>query len=203
MTAPLKIGGFVSIPRWWALEVETGPYGLDRPQRALIVTTDPTTLPDLATWYLVTKLPTPETARVHDSPHALAGHPPAGVGGLVRLYGLHIWIEHTLGWSDYQVVSDRAIRRHWEVVCCAFAFCWWVYRRLPDEAEPEPATAGRGTKRTVVSWPQALRAVRVWLEPWVLLWRYWHAYSRRPPPLALQTPLEQFFAGQGLDLYVH
>jgi hypothetical protein len=30
-----------------------------------------------------------------------------------------------LGWRDFMVRSDRAIRRHWALVCCAFAFCWW------------------------------------------------------------------------------
>ena len=25
----------------------------------------------------------------------------------------------------YQVRSDRAIRRHWQLVCCAFSFCWY------------------------------------------------------------------------------
>ncbi|WP_349281951.1 hypothetical protein [Polaromonas hydrogenivorans] len=30
-----------------------------------------------------------------------------------------------LGWADFMVRSDRAIRRHWTLVCCAFAFCWW------------------------------------------------------------------------------
>jgi hypothetical protein len=28
-----------------------------------------------------------------------------------------------LGWADFIVPSDRAIRRHWAAACCAFAFC--------------------------------------------------------------------------------
>ncbi len=40
-------------------------------------------------------------------------------------------VKHLLGWSDYQVRSDLAIRRHWELVCLAFSFCWWAYGRLP------------------------------------------------------------------------
>src|SRR5215472_3271556 len=42
-----------------------------------------------------------------------------------------MWVEqsskqpkYALGWSAYQVRSDVAIRRHWALVCCAFAF-WW------------------------------------------------------------------------------
>jgi hypothetical protein len=63
-------------------------------------------------------------------------------------------VKHVLGWSDYQVRSDIAIRRHWELVCCAFSFCWWAYGRLPTEelaqkTENDPTTAkaaGRGKK---------------------------------------------------------
>jgi hypothetical protein len=46
----------------------------------------------------------------------------------VRLYGLRMWVEqsykqvkHALGWSEYQVRSDQAMRRHWQLVCCAFS----------------------------------------------------------------------------------
>ena len=33
-----------------------------------------------------------------------------------------------------------------------------------------------------MSWPEALRAVRGWLEPWVMLWRYWRAFGERSSP---------------------
>ncbi len=62
-------------------------------------------------------------------------------------------VKHALGCSDYQVRSDIAIRRHWQLVCCAFSFCWWAYGRLPTDepTETEDATsatdaAGRGGK---------------------------------------------------------
>ena len=141
---------------WWVLEVEAGPYGTQRAKRALVVTTDPATLPDLATWYLTTNLPAPGSERQTES-----GLSPASVAEVVRLYGLRMWVEqsykqvkHILGWSDYQVRSDLAIRRHWQLVLCAFSFCWWAYGRLPaspeELAEPEndlPANeAGRGKK---------------------------------------------------------
>src|SRR5690348_8347349 len=42
---------------WWVLEIVAGPYGPDQAERAVIATTDPETLPDLTTWYLVVNLP--------------------------------------------------------------------------------------------------------------------------------------------------
>ncbi len=147
--------------RWWALEIVAGPYGPAKATRAVVATTDPMTLPESSTWYLVTNLPAPDPER-HESMH-----PAADVAEIVRLYGLRIWVEQSykqvkqgLGWAQYQVRSDRAIRRHWQLVCCAFSFCWWAAggetaEETQREAEPEraetqtpsPATklvAGRG-----------------------------------------------------------
>jgi hypothetical protein len=141
---------------WWALEVEAGPYGPQRAQRALVATTDPEELPERKTWYLVTNLPHPSFSdRSGESDPAAAE-----LGEVVGLYGLRMWVEqsykqvkHVLGWSDYQVRSDLAMRRHWQLVCCAFSFCWWAYGRLPTDepAETESPTipsgpTGRGKK---------------------------------------------------------
>lgn len=72
---------------------------------------------------------------------------PADLEEIVRLYGLRNWVEQSykqakqeLGWADFQVRQDRAIRRHWEWVCCAFAFCWWARSHGP--AEPIGAPEG-------------------------------------------------------------
>jgi hypothetical protein len=112
---------------WWALEVITGPYGPEKQERVVIATTDPLTLPDLTTFYLVTNLPAPGSRRAQDSNLAAAS-----LEEVVRLYGLRMWVEqsykhvkHELGWSQYQVRSDKAMRRHWQLVCCAFSFCWY------------------------------------------------------------------------------
>jgi SRSO17 transposase len=133
--SPQQPGAWVPVERsfrdghttvWWVLEGEAGPYGPQRGRRLVIATPDPATLPESATWYLETTLPLAE----------------ADLAEVVRLYGLRNWVEqeykqvkHSLGWSQYQVRSDRAMRRHWALVQCAFAFCWW--------AEPRTATAAR------------------------------------------------------------
>ena len=96
-------------------------------QRAIVVTTDPLQLPAVTTWYLLTNLPAPGSARAATSPLA-----PASLAEVVGLYGLRMWVEqsykqvkHALGWAEYQVRSDVAMRRHWVLVWCAFSFCWW------------------------------------------------------------------------------
>jgi len=139
--------------RWWALEVTAGPYGPKRQQRAIVVTTDPTQLPELTTWYLVTNLPSPHSARAGKSRLA-----PANLAEIVRLYSLRNWVEqsykqvkHSLGWAQYQVRSDRAIRRHWILVFCAFTFCWWQSTR--------PLTAGDSVpKKNLAAPPSPLAA---------------------------------------------
>jgi hypothetical protein len=37
-------------------------------------------------------------------------------------------VKPVLGWSDYQVWSDLAIRRHWQLAC-------WAFSDLPPPAE--------------------------------------------------------------------
>jgi hypothetical protein len=141
---------------WWALEVEAGPYGTERAQRALVVTPEPATLPDLATWYLTTNLPAPSDRSERETEGDL---PAADLAEVVRLYGLRMWVEqsykqvkHVLGWSSYQLRSDVAIRRHWQLVCCAFSFCWWAYGRLPtdepaEESDNDPSADSAGREK--------------------------------------------------------
>ena len=112
---------------WWVLEIVAGPYGPDKTERAIVASTDPESLPDLSTWYLVTNLPAPSERLGSEPPFS-----PASLEEVMRLYGLRMWVEqsykhvkHALGWSQYQVRSDTAIRRHWQLVWCAFSFCWY------------------------------------------------------------------------------
>ena len=190
----------------------------------VVATTDPATLPDLTTFYLFTNLASPDGERDAGDRELRA----ADLAEVTRLYALRSWIEQSykqvknaLGWAHYQVRKDLSIRRHWQLVCCAFSFCWWACTDrgemspppvvvLEDFEHPSAATVGTvgGKKRTdtqppPLSWPRALRKVRSWLTPYVMLWRYWRAFSGMPPPQELRVLLERLFAGRGFRLYAH
>ena len=124
---------------WWAADLAFGPYGPDKRLRMVVATTDPERLPDLTTWYLVTNLPRVGSVQAEGSP--LEG---ADLAEIVRLYGLRNWVEQgykqvkqELGWADFMVRADVAIRRHWHLVCCAFSFCWQPW--FDSEGESPPA----------------------------------------------------------------
>ena len=140
---------------WWAADATLGWRGPDGFTRLVAVTADPGTLPGKATWYLATSLPRPGGPREADSPH-----PPADLAEITRIYGIRHWIEQSykqvkdqLGWADFQVRSDTAIRRHQALVNCAFCFCWdaWFGENPPQHdtaaPRPEPGRRERGAAR--------------------------------------------------------
>ncbi len=119
----------------------------------VVATTDPAELPERTTWYLLTNLPAPGSSRATKS-----GSIPAEVAEVVRLYSLRSWIEqsykqvkNSLGWAHYQVRSDPAIRRHWQLVCCAFTFCWWANTDLLEEEAPPGVVLEEETALTSAS----------------------------------------------------
>ena len=136
---------------WWAADATLGWWGPDGFTRLVVATADPGTLPGKATWYLAANLPRPGGPREADSVH-----PAASLAEITRIYGIRHWIEQSykqvkdeLGWADFQVRSDTAIRRHQALVNCAFSFCWaaWFAESPPQHgtAAPRPE-AGRGER---------------------------------------------------------
>jgi len=140
---------------WFAADATLGWQGPDGARRLVAATAGPGTLPAKATWYLVTNLPRPGGPREDGSPH-----PAADLAEVVRIYGIRHWTEQgykqvkdELGWADFQVRSDVAIRRHQVLVTCAFSFCWdaWFHDRPaphePAAPRPEPVRGERGHAR--------------------------------------------------------
>jgi hypothetical protein len=132
---------------WWAADAQLGGWGPDRRLRLVVATTDPVSLPGHSSWYLLTNLPRPASRRAQQ----------VNLAEVVRLYGLRNWVEQgykqvkgELGWADFQVRSDRAIRRHWALVCCAFSFCWQAFlvEQPPAPQSQAAPTAARGAQAT-------------------------------------------------------
>jgi hypothetical protein len=164
-----------------------------------------------ATRYLVTNLPRPGGPREADSPH-----PAASLAEIAGIYGIRNWIEQSykqvedqLGWADFQVRSDTAIRRHQTLVNCAFSFCWntW-FADPPHHPQPPRTRPGRGergatrrlTAGTVLAAGTA-GGTRL-AYPWIALQRWWPSWSTVPPPPPLQATLSSVAAGHGLHLYI-
>jgi hypothetical protein len=105
----------------------------------VVAATDAASLLDLTTWYLRTtsRLRAGGRPRTEDNlPAAGWGQAeenkllPADVAEVVRLYEPRSWVEQSykqvkqpLGRAHYQLRKDLAIRRHWQLVMCAFTFC--------------------------------------------------------------------------------
>jgi SRSO17 transposase len=145
---------------WWALEAECRAFGPEKRSRLVVASTDPSTLPSLTSWYLATNLPAPGSERAQHSDLE-----EADLAEVVRLYALRNWIEqsykqvkNSLGWAHYQVRKDIAIRRHWQMVCCTFAFCWWEGSGLlEDETSPGVVLQETTTSTPVAETQEAAR----------------------------------------------
>jgi SRSO17 transposase len=98
----------------YAAECELGTcYGPTRGTRLIAATADPTALKAESTWFMATNLSVAEADPIE----------------VYRIYRLRDWIEHyykpakhELGWADFQVRSEQAIVRHWQLVMLAFTF---------------------------------------------------------------------------------
>jgi fermentation-respiration switch protein FrsA (DUF1100 family) len=134
-------------------------------------------------------------------------------------------VKDELGWADFQVRSDRVIRRHWTLVCCAFSFCWHAGHAqaapaagpaaLPAATGATPAQAAArgaqqrldpdrrhraGRHRGVVAAGAAAGARLA--GPWVWLQRRWRGWSTSPPPLPLQQALDRVRNGRPIYRYL-
>jgi hypothetical protein len=171
---------------WWALEVVSGPYGPAKAQRLVIVTTDPLTLPELTTWYLLTNLPAPEAEQARKgllpawpkwcsfmvcgsgSSRVTSKSNTVWAGPTIRY--APTWLSDATGsWcaAPFRSVGGLALRRMaWNRI--RLDNLRPLLRSREKKRQPE-------VHRSSVTWPMALRQVRAWLEPWIMLQRYWQA----------------------------
>ena len=132
---------------WWAADAQLRGCGPDRPMRLVVATHRPGHA--ARAQHLV---PADQPAPARPTPP----RPAADLAEIVRLYGLRNWVEQgykqvkgELGWADFQVRIDRAIRRHWALVCCAFSLLLAGLARRP----PRP-TGTRPTRQAAARRPR-------------------------------------------------
>ena len=116
-----------------------------------------------------------------------------------------------LGWADFQVRSDIAIRRHQVLVNCAFSFCWaaWFADNPPQHdaaPQPGPGARERGAKRRRTT-AGAVVAAGTARGPCLAFppdraAALGPAWSTAPPPPPLQALIDSVAAGCGLHLYI-
>lgn len=129
-------------------------------------------------------------------------------------------VKYRLGWSGYQVRKDLAIRRHWQLVICAFSFCWYGHGRSPtgetgrqtaqetrQAAVPESAVRGENgpqptaqTERFLAGGVEGSERVAGTVDATEAILE---AFSGMPLPPELKVLLEWVFSGKGLYLYAH
>ncbi|UBV45098.1 IS701 family transposase (plasmid) [Deinococcus taeanensis] len=186
---------------FWRAELAGGPSGPGRALRQVVVTPVPVSLPADTTQYLITNL----RERDQDVSPMRVSTPPASSLEVALLYARRPRIEQAyrevkqhLGWTHCQARSDLALRRHWSLVCAAFCFLhWWNDQSLGD-ADANVHQAGASHPP---GWSLLLRQVRLWLEPFVWMWRAWCAYTTMRPPRPLWRLLQQVGRGSPLPLY--
>jgi SRSO17 transposase len=117
-------------------ELELGTaYGPTKGIRLSAATLDPKQLKPESTWYLATSLPLAQVSAEQ----------------VYEIYRLRDWIEHyykpvkhELGWADYQMRTERAIVRHWQLVMLAYTFSLVV--GAAPALPPSPAGTADGGK---------------------------------------------------------
>ncbi len=118
----------------YVAELELGVcYGPARGTRLIAATADPTVLRPESTWFMATNFSVAE----------------ADTAEVYRIYRLRDWIEHSykpvkheLGWADFQVRSEKAIVRHWQLVMLAFTFSLLAAAPTGQAEEASPGNDG-------------------------------------------------------------
>jgi len=199
---------------WWAADATLGWWGPDGARRLVVATADPGTLPDKATWYLVTNLPGP-AGRVRRTARTRPRTWPRSCGCTVSGTGSSRaasrsrtrWAGPT---SRSAPMSRSAATRPWSTARSASAGPPGSMTTPPRPSlrhRGQDPAAERGGPHAAVpppapSWPRTLRAIRAWLSPWIALQRWWPAWSTAPPPPQLQALINSVAAGCGLHLYI-
>ena len=148
-------------------ELELDPcYGPACGTRLIAASAGPAAIKPESTWFMAASLSVAE----------------ADTAEVYRIYRLRDWTghyykpaRHELGWADFQVRSEQAVVRHWQLVMLAFTFSLLTTASPGQAGEAPPGdsgtAAGKNPRRRIV-WQDTLQQVRSWLCPWTRLQLY-------------------------------
>jgi SRSO17 transposase len=137
-------------------------YGKRRTVRYWLLTTDPQTLPDNSTVYVMSNAPEVKLDEIGDA------------------YGYRTWIEYglkqsknALGWADFRVTDYKQIERWWEIVMSAFTmvslFADAFNRECPLSHQ---IFAQHPWWDHQQGWKNLLNNLRLVIEPWIAFNRF-------------------------------
>jgi SRSO17 transposase len=132
-------------------------FGTRRTRRYWLLTTDPQTLPDNSTVYVMSNAPEVKLDEIGDA------------------YGYRTWIEYglkqskdVLGWADFRVTDYKQIERWWEIVMSAFTmvslFADVFNRECPLSHQVFAQHPWWDNQR---GWKNLLNNLRLIIEPWI------------------------------------
>jgi SRSO17 transposase len=131
-------------------------YGKRRQLRYWEITTDPTTLPEGKTWWVMTQVP---------------GITYKEVG---NLFGLRTWVEYglkqskdELGWADFRLTHYQQIQKWWEIVCSAYLLISLYSEHLnPCQKTPKIFTEHQLWNEQT-GWKNLLNNLRLIIQPFI------------------------------------
>jgi SRSO17 transposase len=164
-------------------------FGQRRSQRFWLLTTDPETLPDNSTVYVMSNAPTIELDQIGDA------------------YGDRTWIEYglkqskdALGWADFRVTQYEQIERWWEVVMSTFTMVSLFSQQFNTHCPiSHQVFAQHPWWENQPGWKNLLNNLRLIIQPLICrnLLRHWADLLQQPHLLKAFDPIltimNQFF----------
>ena len=131
-------------------------YGKRRQLRYWEITTDPTTLPEGTTWWVMTQVPRITYKEVGN------------------LFGLRTWVEYglkqskdELGWADFRLTRYQQIQKWWEIVCSAYLLVTLYSEHLnPCQKTPKIFTEHQLWNEQT-GWKNLLNNLRLIIQPFI------------------------------------
>lgn len=118
-------------------------FGKKRNRRFWEITTDPETMPENSTWYVMTEI---------------SGLNYKDVG---NLYGCRNWVEYglnqsknELGWADFRLTRYQDIEKWWEIVCSAYLLVSLFANSKSNSEKLAPTISGSRVRELLKEHPQ-------------------------------------------------